>query len=68
MRPEQSSQSGTFVLCRSSPLPSRLCAASWLVGKILKRFTPADPLEIDLDLIEILAAVLHDDKESSAAS
>ena len=31
---------------------------AWLVGKILKRYTPASPLEIDLDLVDILSAVL----------
>ena len=49
---------------------AHLCAASWLIGKILKRYTPADPLEIDLDLVEILAAVLGDDdgKEASGSA
>ena len=31
-----------------------------LYAAVLKRFTPADPLELDLDLVEILSAVLSD--------
>ena len=41
---------------------------SWLASKTLKRYTPAEPLELDLDLVSLMAEMTKTQRDEDAAA